>query len=65
VVATPKAVEFVAERRSRLVGILEQGLSGMSHADRERLVSLLAELNDVLDPRIATTESPVPARVAG
>jgi hypothetical protein len=37
----------------------------MSHADRERLVSLLAELNDVLDPRIATTESPVPARVAG
>jgi DNA-binding MarR family transcriptional regulator len=65
VVATPKAIEFVAERRSRLVGILEQGLSGMSSADRERLVSLLAELNDVLDPRIATTEPPVPARAAG
>jgi DNA-binding MarR family transcriptional regulator len=58
VVATPKAVEFVAERRPRLVGILEQGRSEMSRADRERLVSLLAELNDVLDPTIATTERP-------
>jgi len=65
VVATAKAVEFVAERRARLVGILEQGLSGMSRADRERLVSLLAELNDVLDPRIATTERPVEARATG
>ena len=37
----------------------------MSRADRERLVSLLAELNDVLDPSIATTEPPVPARAAG
>jgi DNA-binding MarR family transcriptional regulator len=58
VVATPKALEFVAERRRRLVGILEQGLSGMSRGDRERLVSLLAELNDVLDPGIQAGEAP-------
>ena len=60
VVATPKALEFVAERRRRLVGILEQGLSGMSRGDRERLVSLLAELNDVLDPGIQAGEAPPP-----
>jgi DNA-binding MarR family transcriptional regulator len=52
VVATPRAVELVAERRARLVDTLEQGLAGMSHADRELLVSLLAELNDVLDPTL-------------
>jgi DNA-binding MarR family transcriptional regulator len=52
VVATPKAIELVAERRSRLVDTLEQGLAGMSRADRELLVSLLAELNDVLDPSV-------------
>ena len=50
VVSTPKAVELVAERRARLVEVLEHGLAGMPRADRERLVSLLAELNDVLDP---------------
>jgi DNA-binding MarR family transcriptional regulator len=52
VVATPKAVDLVAERRARLVATLEQGLAGMSRADRELLVSLLAELNDVLDPTV-------------
>jgi len=65
VVATPKAVEFVAERRARLVGILEQGLSGMTRADRERLVSLLAELNDVLDPAVMTADPRSAARAAG
>ena len=56
VVATPKAVELVTERRARLVETLEQGLAGMSRADRELLVSLLAELNDVLDPTVRTAE---------
>ena len=65
VVATPRAVEFVAERRTRLVGILEQGLSGMTHADRELLVSLLAELNDVLDPTVHVAEPSTRARAAG
>lgn len=49
VVATPKAVDLVAERRARLVDTLDQGLAAMSRDDRELLVSLLAELNDVLD----------------
>jgi DNA-binding MarR family transcriptional regulator len=65
VVATPKAVEFVAERRTDLVGILEQGLSGMSRADRERLVSLLAELNDVLDPTVRANEPAEPEPTVG
>jgi hypothetical protein len=30
----------------------------MSRGDRERLVSLLAELNDVLDPGIQAGEAP-------
>jgi len=58
VVATPKAVTLVAERRARLVDTLEQGLAAMPVADRDRLVALLAELNDVLDRQ---TES-APAR---
>lgn len=58
VVATPKAVELVTERRARLVETLEQGLAGMSRADRELLVSLLAELNDVLDPTIQAQPAP-------
>lgn len=62
VVATPKAVELVTERRARLVETLEQGLAGMSRADRELLVSLLAELNDVLDPTVQA--QPAPAIVA-
>lgn len=52
VVATPKAVDLVAERRARLVETLDQGLAAMSRDDRELLVSLLAELNDVLDPSV-------------
>jgi DNA-binding MarR family transcriptional regulator len=64
VVATPKAVDLVAERRARLVDTLDQGLAGMSRADRERLVSLLAELNDVLDPTVRA-DTPVPQPVLG
>jgi DNA-binding MarR family transcriptional regulator len=64
VVATPKALEFVSERRARLVGILEQGLSEMTRADRERLVALLSELNDVLDPAVATADPRRAARAA-
>jgi DNA-binding MarR family transcriptional regulator len=52
VVATPKAVALVAERRVRLVRTLEQGLERMPRADRARLVALLSELNDVLDPHV-------------
>ncbi len=52
VVATPMAVDLVAERRARLVETLEQGLAGMSRADRAHLVALVAELNDVLDPSV-------------
>jgi DNA-binding MarR family transcriptional regulator len=61
VVATPKAVELVTERRARLVETLEQGLAGMSRADRELLVSLLAELNDVLDPTVQAQTAPAVA----
>jgi DNA-binding MarR family transcriptional regulator len=57
VVATPRAVELVAHRRTRLVETLEHGLAGMSHADRARLVSLLVELNDVLDPSLPVGEA--------
>ena len=64
VVATPKAVEFVATRRMRLVGILEQGLAEMSRADREHLVALLAELNDVLDPTVPAADVGLAARAA-
>jgi DNA-binding MarR family transcriptional regulator len=60
VVASPKAVKLVAKRRAHLVDALEQGLAGMSQADRERLVSLLAELNDVLDPH-ARADAAAPA----
>jgi DNA-binding MarR family transcriptional regulator len=56
VVATPRAVELVAERRTRLVATLEQGLAEMSRADRELRVALLAELNDVLDPSVRQPE---------
>jgi DNA-binding MarR family transcriptional regulator len=53
VVATPKAVALVAERRMRLVQTLEHGLERMPRGDRARLVALLSELNDVLDPHVA------------
>jgi DNA-binding MarR family transcriptional regulator len=51
VVATPKAVQFLAERRSRLVEVLASGLARMSEQDQARLVALLGGLNDVLDTR--------------
>ena len=65
VVATRKAVDLVAERRARLVETLEQGLAGMSRADRELLVSLLSELNDVLDPSVPAGEAPAGVGVRG
>ena len=65
VVATPRAVELVAERRARLVATLEQGLAEMSRGDRELLVSLLAELNDVLDPTVRAHESGKPEPAVG
>jgi len=49
VVATQEAVQLLAERRTRLVSALAHGLAAMPREDQARLVSLLEELNDVLD----------------
>jgi DNA-binding MarR family transcriptional regulator len=51
VVATSDAVDLLAEKRRRLVQALAHGLGGMPEQDQARLVSLLGELNDVLDSR--------------
>ncbi len=51
VTATPRGLALLAERRRRLVRTLAQGLTGMSEADQGRLVSLLAELADLLEDR--------------
>jgi len=61
VVATPRAVELLAEKRRRLVDILASGLARMPERDQARLVALLGELNDVLDPRQASTRASTPA----
>lgn len=58
VVATPEAVKLLAGRRKRLVSALASGLARMPEEDQARLVSLLDELNDVLEtpaqaPRVA------------
>ena len=49
VVATDEAVELLADRRARLVETVGHGLAGMSVEDQARLVSLLDELNGVLE----------------
>lgn len=49
VVATPKGLALIAERRQRLVSGLAQGLASMPEEDQARLVSLLVELNQLLD----------------
>ena len=49
VVATAEALNLLAERRERLVDALAKGLAGMPEEDQARLVSLLDELNDVLE----------------
>ncbi len=55
VLATPEALNLLAERRQRLVGPLASGLSRMPEEDQARLVSLLSELNEVLE---ASAQSP-------
>jgi len=52
VLPTPEAVNLLAERRQRLDGALAHGLSRMPKEDRARLVSLLSELNKVLQPAV-------------
>ena len=48
VAATEPAAHLVADRRRRLRRSVERGLGAMDAKDRDRLVSLLARLNDVL-----------------
>ncbi|MBA2357338.1 MAG: MarR family transcriptional regulator [Actinobacteria bacterium] len=48
VTATQPAKRLVAERRRRLRRSVERGLGALSAEDQERLVGLLARLNDVL-----------------
>ena len=49
VVATPEAKRLLAERRRRLVRALDDGLANMRGDDQDRLVSLLEELNELLE----------------
>jgi DNA-binding MarR family transcriptional regulator len=49
VAATDSARRLVAARRRRLRRSVERGLGTMTLDDQERLVSLLARLNDVLE----------------
>ncbi|MFN2468046.1 MAG: MarR family transcriptional regulator [Gaiellaceae bacterium] len=64
--ATPPARRLLAERRRRLLDTLERGLETMNAGDQDRLLALLARLNDVLeqpDPGGAATGA-LPARIA-
>jgi DNA-binding MarR family transcriptional regulator len=55
ILATPEAVELLAERRERLVDALAYGLAGMPDEDRARLVLLLEELSGVLESSAKTS----------
>jgi len=50
VTATRAGRSVLAERRRRLVRIFERGLEGMPEAEREQLVELLEQLNELLEP---------------
>lgn len=47
--ATDEAQHLVADRRRRLRRSVERGLGAMNPEERERLVTLLSRLNDVLE----------------
>lgn len=53
VVATPEASTLVASRRRRMTRALELGRGQLEPGEEERLVALLAHLNDVLEREAA------------
>lgn len=58
-------MNLLAERRQRLDGALAHGLSRMPKEDRARLVSLLSELNKVLQPSAQPPRDPAQGRTGG
>ena len=62
--ATGRGRRFVAERRTHLVSMLGGLLSGIATPEQGRIVSLVAELNDLLAEHTVASHS-VPVRAAG
>jgi DNA-binding MarR family transcriptional regulator len=58
VLPTPAAVNLLAERRQRLVDALACGLSRLPEDDEARLVTLLSELNQVLEASVQSPQAP-------